>query len=324
MSRNGTLDQYRRSVAELNSTPSLHFIYNEKDIESFVAEVDSHGNTLMAVKKGLLYANHIVILTKERVVLHKYGDGTDNNFDDYDLLFEESNTQRRVSKSLDYEKDKERLLRYTTFLPEKLTYEEHYTDSFYHTEDSAYTVFDFKQEYHNKAGVQIALSTPNTKNHIFEKYHDSAMHTGIINVWLPEIRDIPLETLLRIRQDEADSFIRFQHSIKKFLNGLNGFDSEAMLLELFQHIDYHVREMEQKMINLSKMKALASINAIVGSALMGLTFFLPPDVARAVIAVLGGFQLKEYKDKLSEIYDKRNELKSSDFYVPWLMHDECK
>jgi len=72
------------------------------------------------------------------------------------------------------------------------------------------------------------------------------------------------------------------------------------------------------------MKALASINAIVGSALMGLTFFLPPDVARAVIAVLGGFQLKDYKDKLSEIYEKRNELKSSDFYVPWLMYDECK
>jgi len=308
------VEEYIKLTNNLNSESCLHFLIKLSDLRNATKSLNK--TTIdMILKKTLLYSTRGLILCRGIDVYQSLGNPPTgpktvvDNFkfnDDLELLF---------NKYKDNELFKQTFL----IIPEKINtiYEEFegpdddWTNS-YHTE------FDFNTKYFNKYGIDISLCDPIINANMFEKDRYSDDDLSILNIWLPELKNVPIDILLKIREDEFDSFIRFQYALKKFIVDYSEVSSVDKLKEIFQYVDYEVRLFDSKIKQIRKSRALRAYEAAVGVITMGLCFALPLEITKLITAALGLYQGKEFIGSLFREKEKINTLKTSDFYVPWL------
>ena len=320
MNKANRINEIKITVQNLNADTNLHFIYFEKDLQNAFKKIDTNEKFEIALKKGLLYSEKTIIVTNEITAHKNFGDGVDNPKDDFNNFF----TRSKISQTIEdlgnkYQKVADFHDKFY-FIPEKLTSKDRYTDSFYNVEESENILFDFSNEYINDLGLRVSLNNPNIKNHIFENYCTEETKLGVLNLWLPQLKNIPLELMLKLRKDEENTFKIYQYELKRILNNFESNDPENKLLELFQNVDENVRKLENRLKIIKKSSILSKTDAVIGTTVVGLTFFLPEEIYRMIIAILGSYNLYKFKDTLFKQKEKMNDFRTSEFYIPWLLN----
>ncbi len=305
----------------LSSDSNLHFIYYERDLEQAFGKIDSYQKLEMAFKKGLLYSDKTIIITNELIAGENYGDGVDNAYRDFDFKGE-SEVSQSIKKLSDRYKEISNFTQKFFFLPSKMATHSRYTDSFYHVEESEVINYDFSKEYSNKLGINISFNNPNIRNHLFENYKTKNLNPGVMNIWLPQLKNIPMDTMLKLWKDEESTFKVYQYELKRILSKIGDIDTEMKLLELFQNVDENIRKIETKLKIIKKSSAFSKIDAVIGTTVLGLTFFLPEEITKMILSFLGSYNLYQFKDSIFKQKEKVNDFKSSEYYLPWLLHEK--
>jgi hypothetical protein len=175
--------------------------------------------------------------------------------------------------------------------------------------------FDFSKSYKNTTALWVGLKDPVMHAHIFECKTDDL---SVLNVWLSLLTSVPLEALLRLRVDEEDAFSRFSYALRKLVIGAGDVDAETKAKEIFQAVDYEVRQFEARMAVVIQQRWAQALQASLGIATMGLTFTLSSEVAKILCAAIGAYQGKDFVGYLFRDRNRIRELRSSDFFLPWL------
>ena len=304
------MDDYSHLATQLNSDPNLHFIIREYDMEKAL-EHPQISEVELALKKCALYAKRAIIVTKSQTFYQALGDHRPNAKSQWSggkvsIRLEELYNKHNLASSSVF-----------SFIPEKISRvnEEWEDDDFSQTETVTYS---FKDTYKNVLGINVSLTDPHINRHIFESLDCQSDELSVCNIWLPELKNIPLDILLKLRVDEQDSFERFQYSLKKLIADFSSLDSESKAKEIFQKVDYEIRTFESKFGQIKKERALKTYEAILGLSVMGLCFAVPSETAQIVSSAIGIYGGKGLFSSLFREREQINNIKASDFYVPWL------
>ena len=306
-------EKYKSLLNQLNSDSNLHFIIRESDLEK-VIEHQEPPSVEMVFKKSALYARRAIILTEPKTQLSPVGD--------YNEKAKVQWTKKGISAKLRsvYENYYEVPAFKDSFflIPERLTaeYEIWDNDEFY--PDKPDIPFDFSTIYANPYGVHMSFGDPNLNAHIFETLQCKAGEVSVFNVWLPQLANIPLDILLKLRDDENEAFRRFHYSLKQLITGFERLDAEAKVKELFQCVDHEVRQFETTMGQIRKARYLKAYELLLGYGILGLCFALPSEISKIISSALGIFSSKEFITHLFREREQIHNLKASEFYVPWL------
>jgi len=106
--------------------------------------------------------------------------------------------------------------------------------------------------------------------------------------------------------------------LRKLVIGAGDVDAETKAKEIFQAVDYEVRQFEARMAVVIQQRWAQALQASLGIATMGLTFTLSSEVAKILCAAIGAYQGKDFVGYLFRDRNRIRELRSSDFFLPWL------
>lgn len=313
-------EEYKKIVTELDSDPNLHFIIQEKDLEMAIKN-PKPDIVEMVLKKAALYGAKAIILLKEpgRETYFSSGHHIDRIDKGVELIAHRDSHVSESLRSLYSQFNKNSSFhKIFYFLPEQIETEIAGYKDYEHCMPTQYSVTSFLSIYTNKFGIDMTLSDPTINFHIFETLQCKNNELSVLNVWLPQLANVPLDILLKLREDEYDSFTKFQFALKRLIVDSGEINSETKLKELFQYVDYEVRSFETKMNQIKKSRLLKTYEAVINFSIMGLCFAIPSDVAKLITTYFGLSQGKELISLIFRERERMYELKASDFYVPWL------
>lgn len=144
------------------------------------------------------------------------------------------------------------------------------------------------------------------------------------NIWLPELKGLSLETTLRLRSDEADSFTQFHRAVRRVVTGLGRVDSTSAIKALLEETDHEVREYERRITQVRRQLSRALAEAVVGSAVLGCCLLVPSETAKMLSAFIGSFHMKGFVQNLVRYRDQVSDLKASDFYAAALVGEKAR
>ncbi len=176
-------------------------------------------------------------------------------------------------------------------------------------EERAYEI-DLHQDYVNN---YFPLNNGQTN------IEDTIIYERIV---IPYFKGISFHDLIKIKQNETESFKIFQHFLRRKLNELKSANTPDRIRYLSEEIDYEVQKLTLECKKLSK-----SLRVMSGAHL---SFFCTSLLAAATqnfstiaqtAAITGGAyslyqSIKEYVSYREKIVD----LKKSDFYIPYLFN----
>lgn len=305
------LKNAKETVRTLNSSVELQFTIRETDLEESI----KHANSQLVeqvLKKASLYSSKAILLTKRTEFSKLYEEESWH----HDHFWGDSEIFDKITTICDGLTNKSLFNKAFVVLPERVVTE---SEPFDDEEFWTRTEFEFSKSYNSPNGIDFRLSDPTLSIQVFEgNTIGDPKDLSVLNIWLPKLSNISLDTLLRIRDDEGDSFQRFQFALKKLICN-NKIDTETSLKELFQNVDYEVRTFEAKLEAIKRSRAMSTYQAILGFSVMGLCFLVPSEIAKTITAILGVYQSKGFIGALIKEYNRAYDLKKSDFYIPWLL-----
>jgi hypothetical protein len=301
---------YKSLVEQLNSDPNHHMVIRGAELNiSYAAQQPAALETFL--KKLILYAPRAILVTDAQEILHASGSPppTAGHF------------ERGYSTAVQSLQELVRKANYPDifFLPSKV--QQWITN--YSSDDSVgdasepITSFNFDW-YQNPFALEVVLRDPVISHHMLEILNCATDEAKVINVWLPRLSNIPTEVLMKLKADEMHAFQRFHTALKSLVSDRKQLTSEALAKELFQQVDYEVREFEDKMRKIARSQALKNYEVAVGLSAIGLCLALPSDIAKIITSVIGAYQVKDFIQNLFQARDQKDEMKLSGFYIPWL------
>ena len=309
-----SVKQASRLSSKLSSDPNLHFIIRETDLERALEHPD-HRALEMVLKTATLYASKGIILTKP-VTHYKTPGYSDPNYHNY---WGKGEISTKLKTFYNKHARVQSFNKLFHFLPERIEESiEEWIDENEWITATPNVMFDFSTAYNNCWGIGLSFSDPTLNAHIFGTLQCKHDELSVVNIWLPQLSNVPFDVLLKIRADEYSSFKRFQFVLRRLITDTENVSSERKLTELFKYVDYEVRRFDSKMNQLKKTRALRSYQAAVGVSIMGLCLVTPTEIGKMIMSFIGGYELREFMGALFHYHEKVNDMKASDFYVPWL------
>jgi hypothetical protein len=146
---------------------------------------------------------------------------------------------------------------------------------------------------------------------------EDSTEIGLSLLYLPHMQNVPTDLLIKIRQDEGDAFLRFQHGLAAFLQKSQAANSEAALLDCMREVDYNIRLLDVRFRNLRKMRALRTRNIAIQLCSLALVQLAPAPIAADLTKLLGSLTAFSVLEYFAGFREKADQLKESDFYFPW-------
>ena len=302
-------------LEELNKqSEEIHFIFREDELLSESGIID-HERLQLILKKSILFSNRAIFILKP-IMFKLYNseilfDVNDTFSDKFRLNTEFFNIQEGTSFN--------GLINagLINILPETITMRsQHWDLDFDEYVYSHETSFNFSLPK-NFYKIPIALKNPEINKYFLESLSCHKESIAVTNVCLPELRNIPLEVLLKLREDESDSFDRFHYTIRKLIGGKDIKTNESDIKILFQEVDHEIKSFNDRLKVVKRSKAIANYEAAIGVSIMGLCFAMPSDIAKIITAVIGTYSAKDFIKNLFLIPNEKYKFRESDFYIPW-------
>ena len=138
-----------------------------------------------------------------------------------------------------------------------------------------------------------------------------------VYLYLPYINGIDIKTIIKIKEDYTDELIPFYYSTEKLFKNSSKTDSEGKLLDLMGNVDYEVRKLNNLFKKLEKKQSLKSFEVITGLSIMALSLLCDAELSKAIVGSIGGIKAFDGVWHLAHRNDTINEIKQSDFFIPW-------
>lgn len=138
-----------------------------------------------------------------------------------------------------------------------------------------------------------------------------------LHIYLPHLSNVPLDTLISIREDNYDSFMRFQQAMRGFLITSSGVKSERAFIELASKVDYEVGELRIKMEKMKREATTKSFEAVGGLIASSLTLLVNADIARFISIAIGSKTIFDGLKFVLERPDAYSIIKDSKYYLAY-------
>jgi hypothetical protein len=109
------------------------------------------------------------------------------------------------------------------------------------------------------------------------------------DISLPYFQDIPLDVLIKLRNQETDVF-RFQYNIEAIYNELKEADSETQIKHLLKRIDFEVRKMDGEFKKLRNLRSIQAFNVGFFAASIITLLLGQSELVRILSGMLGSYQ----------------------------------
>lgn len=304
----------------LSSDNNLHFIVKRKDLSIF-----SPRTADLILRKCALYADKTIIVGGSYSSCTERQSHTDweknhvttsthSTYNDLQAFPENLHDAIRASLGSD-------TFRKAVFcLPSSASVEEH-DDDIDESDDARWSTrdhFRFAEDYGNPYGIPVALQDHFIRAQFVENDLADDPTIDIIRLYLPLLRNVRLNTLLKMREDHGDAFIRFHRTLKKLITEAQELDSDRKLKDLLENVDSNVRDFEDEMQKVERMRSSLKKQAMVTSSAISLSFLLPSVVAEWITRFIGDNKAKDFIKGRFELREDEETLKNRDYYVPWL------
>jgi hypothetical protein len=146
--------------------------------------------------------------------------------------------------------------------------------------------------------------------------------TGIL---MPDIRNLSLQDLTKLRKDYDDGFARMRHSLKKCLKGMAQADGESKFAGVIEEIDDECRKVEEEFNRIKKKHSRSLGGMLVTSSLVGVAAvgeLLLPGVFTAATTALGSVKLADLVSKRVATKDSVEDLEKNAYWIAWKIHQQ--
>jgi hypothetical protein len=188
------------------------------------------------------------------------------------------------------------------------------------------------ESYDNRVGelrqrvvavLQRAYSLPSGADYaivrklVAQDRQGSTVTSGLL---MPSVRNLSIEDLSRIREDNEDSFARMQYALKRYLDGLSEFESEAQFRHLIEEVDHECRSVESDLRRVKRKHQRTLGGMVVTAGVLGVAAtvgLVDPGLSTALTAAIGSVSATDIlSDRLQKI-DGREDLKRSAYWIAW-------
>jgi len=138
-----------------------------------------------------------------------------------------------------------------------------------------------------------------------------------VRLLLPNLQNIPIEKLIKLREDEGDAFIRFQHRLRKYFCDDSARGNVQQFLDMLKEVDYEIRILNKRVERFRK-KAKVEISYFLMS-FMGLLslYIMPSETAKLISQVIGVTTVPKILKYIVGGEWSTKQLDDSDFYYAW-------
>lgn len=154
---------------------------------------------------------------------------------------------------------------------------------------------------------------------------DNSQETLKTGILMPDIRNLSLQDLTKLRKDYDSSFTRLRYSLKKYLDGMAGFNGEKKFAGVIEEIDHECRKAEDEFKIIQRKHSRSLTGMLITSSLVAVAAvgeFIVPGVLAATTAAIGSVKLNDMIKRRVEIIDDTEKLKKSDYWIAWKIHQE--
>lgn len=146
---------------------------------------------------------------------------------------------------------------------------------------------------------------------------DVALIKALAELELPRLDGLPIADVKKFLQDEQDSFVLFQSSLRKLLQDTDADSSESIKMELIQAIREGVAEVCLSDRTLKARKSLTVLGAAITTfcVTVGLNAGLSPGVA----AIASGSGAMATLAFWHQLLDAEGKLRQHPFYIAWAL-----
>ena len=284
-------------VRTLSSSKGLHCVLQAEEMDRLEADaVDA------VLKKSLLYAEMTILFTQPVGV----------SADFFNIETRHDCLRHRIGKIEVGNADSGLFI-----VPRSLDLVENDHDGTGRPIDETVFTGRFEADYQNPNAMKVGLDDAFVAAQLTEE----ARRLGPLKLWLPYVRGIDLDTLIRLRADEHEDFSRLHFALKSILIKLPEASGDDKVVEIGERVDHEIKSFEAKVKTLRKRYTASLGEITVGSAALGLCAMLPEAVEQIVSGIVGAHQIRSGTNRFIGARQERNEMAASDFHVAWLLHN---
>lgn len=155
--------------------------------------------------------------------------------------------------------------------------------------------------------------------------HPGRAPSGLSHLLLPHFTNVPFERILEIRERESVLYQEFQRRLERVLLDSMGTDSEAKILGFLRDVDAGVRELHRKFSDIEANYRRKSIYMLVKFIAAGMVLMAPVDpvIQKSIAGIVGSMNAFDYLTAREEVAKSKTELRSNQFYLPWLVFSDA-
>lgn len=173
----------------------------------------------------------------------------------------------------------------------------------------------FALTFERLASIPIYLRQPELARQLQEAA-PAFRTSGGSKLYLPYLRHLAPDLIMKIKEDNQDSFDKFQSCLSMFIEAHKS-PWESRALEMMKKVDTEVRELQEKFEKISKQRALKGFEVTVGLFSALLCLLLPAEAAQVLTPLLGSASalkgLTYVRSRKVDYFD----VERSSYYIPW-------
>ncbi|MBM3724094.1 MAG: hypothetical protein FJW40_01530 [Acidobacteria bacterium] len=154
---------------------------------------------------------------------------------------------------------------------------------------------------------------------------DSSHEPLTTGVLMPEIQNLSLGDLARLRRDYDGAFARLRYSLKRYLDGVAEADKESKLVGVIEEIDHECRKAEDEFKSIERKHSRSLTGMLITTSVVALAAageVAMPGVLAAAMAAVGSVTVKDLMERRIAKMNDAEDMEKSDYWIAWKIHEE--
>ncbi|WP_239341424.1 caspase family protein [Frankia sp. CiP3] len=195
--------------------------------------------------------------------------------------------------------------------------------------EEMHSQFDRAEEYRKRFRAirsQVGLIAVGANYPIVQrllKQDVSDVGTTVSGLLYPDIRNLTIDDMVRVRQDHEDSFVRLKRALQKYLRGLGTVDSEPAYVALVEELDDQCRQTQNEFEQIRRRHTSSLGGMVVTTSLVGVataTSAVSPTFAAVAAAATGSAGLTSFIQQRIALKSELTSLERSNFWFALQLH----
>lgn len=144
-----------------------------------------------------------------------------------------------------------------------------------------------------------------------------------VGLRIPSFENIPLGTILKLREDYQNEFIRFQRALEIMSFEMSNLDDESRLKYIMARVEHELHELDMAVEHIRK--AHNKLNIAKGVLALVLYFSIKdPAILSSMNTLLSGIGVAAYYEFFRDIRDTKNRIEASPLFFPLIVSRKGK